>query len=173
MDSSVCLDSRLWNSSRKETDSVQINPKIRSAPRMFSKSQSVTISNLDMLGCCWSCRGDPFRQWQSRNTMWHTGVISVEYVKTFAWNDGWGSWSVKDLGEFWCFLTGYYKYFDSCKLCVECRQCKRTIGHFTLHDNFRLFRRVQDWVVYIVRFSYYSNIISDIIKAVKKRLHPK
>ena len=50
----------------------------------------------------------------------------------------------KDFGKFWCFLTGYYRYFDSCKLCVECRQCKRTIGHFPLHDNFRLFRRVQD-----------------------------
>ena len=48
---------------------------------------SVTSSNLDTLGCCWSCRCDPFRQRQNRNTIWHTGVISVEYVRTFAWND--------------------------------------------------------------------------------------
>ena len=116
---------------------------------------SVTSSNLDTLGCCRSCRCDPFRQWQNRNTIWHTGVTPVEYVKTFAWNDQlrWGSWSVEDFGEFWCFLTKYYRYFNSCKLHVECRQCKRIIGHFPLHDNFRLFRRVQDWVVNLVRFS--------------------
>ena len=38
---------------------------------------SVTSSNLDTLGCCRSCRCDPFRQWQNRNTTWHTGVTPV------------------------------------------------------------------------------------------------
>ena len=86
----VWLISRLW-------------PSSRSAPRMFSNKISITISNLDMLGCCWSCRCDPLRQWQNRNTMRHTGVTSVECVETFAWNDyKLNDWNVTKIGIVKC-----------------------------------------------------------------------
>ena len=69
---SVCLDSTLKKGKRFGTNRPKNPIGAKTVPQT-----SETISNLDMLGCCRSCRCDPFRQWQNRNTTWHTGVTPV------------------------------------------------------------------------------------------------
>ena len=69
---SVCLDSTLKKRKRFGTNRPE-NPI--GAKNVLQISE--TTSNLDMLGCCRSFRCDPFRQWQNRNTTWHTGVTPV------------------------------------------------------------------------------------------------